>query len=289
MQTECPHCHTVFHVKTSELSQADCQVRCGHCLAVFTAEDPLSLIQYPEVDSVAPLEEAPKQNEHEQNEQQLHEQEVGEPSRPAADTSAPLNLAMGSELGLNLGSEENEGTHTVADVIPPELRAEDRKAKTHTSLIKTALLALFILAGIIAGLLQYAYYNHESLIKNASLRPWFQTGCELIGCTLPQPEDSTLIFLSNKNIFTHPNTESALMVSASIINQAEFAQRYPIIELRFNNVRGEVIAARRFSAQEYLGIPVEQISQMQPDIPVNISLEIKDPGSEMISYDFDFL
>ena len=79
------------------------------------------------------------------------------------------------------------------------------------------------------------------------------------------------------------------MVSASIVNQADFAQEYPIIELRFENVRGKTIAGRRFNAVEYLGIPEDQISQMQPDIPININLEIKDPGNNMVSYEFSFL
>ena len=79
------------------------------------------------------------------------------------------------------------------------------------------------------------------------------------------------------------------MVTATIINQAEFAQEYPVIELRFENVRGKTIAGRRFYAQEYLGIPENQISKIQPDTPVSINLEIKDPGSDMVSYEFSFL
>ncbi len=282
MQTECPHCHTVFHVKESELTQADCQVRCGHCLAIFTAENPLELISYPDVNDTA---------DHEITD------------NPAVPTGKfPLNFAMGSELGLDLGSDEQnsdslnqkpldepETAHIVADVIPPELRAEERQTEARFSAVGTALLAILILCGITTGILQYAYYNRNNLVKIPELQSWFQTTCELIGCTTPDPRDTSLITLSSRNIFDHPNVENALMVSASIINEARFAQNFPVIELRFNNVRGEVIAARRFLAIEYLDIPDEQISVMQPGMPVNINLEIKDPGNNMVSYDFDFL
>lgn len=253
MQTECPHCNTIFRVKESELEQADGQVRCGHCLAVFTAANPYNTTTYQtENDSEIIFEEA--------------------------DNSASPD------------ESNSEGSHNiVADVIPPELRAESRKGKSHFGFLGTLVLTLLILTSISGLFLQYAYYNRNSLVKIAELRPWLDTMCQQINCTLPPPRDRKKIILSSKNIFSHPNVEGALMVSASIINQADFAQAYPIIELRFENVRGKTIAGRRFNAGEYLDIPEDQISQMQPDVAVNINLEIKDPGNNMVSYEFTFL
>lgn len=249
METECPHCNTIFRVKESELEQADGQVRCGHCLAIFTAENPYNSTSY--------------QTEH--------------ISKEAGD--------LNQEDEISLEDLQN----IVADVIPPELRAESRKGKSHFGFLGTLVLTLLILTSISGLFLQYAYYNRNNLVKITELRPWLETMCQQINCTLPPPRDRKKITLSSKNIFSHPNVEGALMVSASIINQADFAQTYPIIELRFENVRGKTIAGRRFNAVEYLGIPEDQISQMQPDVPVNINLEIKDPGNNMVSYEFSFL
>jgi len=243
MQTECPHCHTVFRVNESDLGLADGQVRCGHCLAVFTADNPYNTVTYQDNDTPY--------------------------------TDEPDDISPNSGI--------------VADVIPPELRAESRKGKPRFGFVGTVLLALGILISFAAIVFQYAYYNRENLVKVTELRPWLQQMCDVTGCLLPPPKDTKLIVLSSKNIFTHPNTENALMISATIVNQATFMQEFPIIELRFENVRGKTIAGRRFFAEEYLGIPRNQISQMQPDIPVNFNLEIKDPGSEMVSYEFTFL
>jgi len=248
MQTECPHCHTIFRVQTSDLESADGQVRCGHCLAIFSANDPLNVIN-------------------------------GSAQEASVETI---------EESSNIFPEE-EIEHTVADVIPPELRAETRKTKPRFGFIGNTILAIAILASIAAGFAQYAYYNRASLVKIAELRPWLEKACAYANCTLPQPKDTKQFLLSSKNIFTHPNVENALMVSATIVNQASFTQDYPIIELRFANVRGETIAARRFKPDEYLHIPKDQISKMLPDTPVSFILEIKDPGSEMVSYEFDFL
>jgi len=252
MQTECPHCDTVFRISDTQLEQADGQVRCGHCLAIFTADNPYSTNQF-----------------------QL-------------DVEAEKNINT-HQINIEESLSAIDTDHAVADVIPPELRAESRKGKKRFGFIGTLFLSITILTGIAAILLQYAYYNRNNLVKNAELRPWLNLMCQQADCTLPPPKDLNLIALNSKNIFSHPNEKNALMVSASIINLANFAQDFPIIELRFENIRGKTIAGRRFSALEYLAIPADQISQMQPDVSVNINLEIKDPGEDMVSYEFTFL
>lgn len=252
MQTECPHCNTIFRIEESALEQADGQVRCGHCLAVFTADNPYSNISY----------------------------------HPDNPTTSIKEKTLNDANELTTITEDK---HIVADVIPPELRAESRRGKMRFGFAETLTLTLFILIGISGLFLQYAYYNRDSLVKSAELRPALSIMCQQLSCTLPSPKDLNLISLTSKNIFSHPNVENALMVSASIVNQASFAQEYPVIELRFENVRGETIAGRRFSPLEYLGIPETQFSKMQPDAPVNINLEIKDPGNDMVSYEFTFL
>ena len=123
MQTECPHCHTIFRVKESQLEQADSQVRCGHCLAVFTADNPYNTVTYQDNNT-------PEKSQGELN---------------SVDDFITDNKAV------------------VADVIPPELRAETRQGKSAYGFFGTLLLTLAILASIAAGILQYAYYNRDEL------------------------------------------------------------------------------------------------------------------------------
>ena len=256
MQTECPHCHTIFRLHESDLKLANGQVRCGHCLAIFVA-DVLSDTTDDDVSTEINIQ----------------------------DTVADIESAEKFPDDTFSTNEE----HVIADVIPPELRAETRKKKSKFGFIGNTLLTIAILISITAGVAQYAYYNRATLIKITELRPWFEKACALANCSLPEAKDTKLFLLSSKNIFTHPNVDNGLMISATLINQATFTQAFPIIELRFANVRGETIAARRFTASEYLNIPENQVSKIQPDTPVSFTLEIKDPGDEMISYEFDFL
>ena len=79
------------------------------------------------------------------------------------------------------------------------------------------------------------------------------------------------------------------MVSGTIVNQAEFEQDFPLVELRFENIRGQSIAGRRFKPEEYLGIPKDQLKKMQPGNPVSFNIELIDPGKDVVSYEFNFL
>lgn len=262
LQTQCPHCHSIFRLDADTLAQADGQVRCGHCLAVFYAE-----VSEAEADDNITNSSA--------EDSITYETAFETAGKTADDTFASPQATV------------EDDDYAVADVMPAELRGQT--PRSGRGFFGKLFISLAVLICLAAGALQYSWYNRAELVKINELRPWLEQACELAQCTLPQARDPSQFLLSSKNIFTHPNEKNALMVSATIINQADFAQAYPLIELRFANVRGQTIAARRFSAEEYLGIDAEHISQIPAHTPISFNLEIVDPGEEMISYEFEFL
>lgn len=179
--------------------------------------------------------------------------------------------------------------HVLPDVIPPSLRAETRAGKKRLGFVSSLfwLLAICLMLGV--GLAQYAWYDRMHWLQYPQARPWFELACHYLQCRLPEPRDPSQIELTRKNVYTHPNDKQGLMVSGTMINQAEFAQPYPVLELRFENIRGEAIAARRFTPDEYLDLPIDQITKIQPGEPVAFTLEIVDPGPDVVSYEFTFL
>lgn len=52
---------------------------------------------------------------------------------------------------------------------------------------------------------------------------------------------------------SHPEFSGALVVDAIIYNRASFSQPFPLLELRFADLNGHLIANRRFKPGEYLG------------------------------------
>jgi hypothetical protein len=96
--------------------------------------------------------------------------------------------------------------------------------------------------------------------------------------------DLSAIHARNLVVRTHPDVAGALMVDALIVNEASFPQPFPLIEMRFSSMSGEVVAARRFASSEYLSGELKGAQSMQPRTPVHIALEIEDPGKDALNY-----
>jgi hypothetical protein len=207
----------------------------------------------------------------------------------ATEISQADMYVSASESDNFLLMTDKQNIHVLPDVIPPALRAESRGGKRHVGLFIGMFWSVAILVMIVIGVAQYAWYDRMHLLQYPQARPWFELACDYLHCQLPEARDPSLIELSRKNIYTHPNDKRGLMVSGTMLNKADFAQSFPLLELRFENIRGEALAVRRFAPDEYLDLPRNQIAKMQPGEPVTFTLEIVDPGPDVVSYEFTFL
>lgn len=173
--------------------------------------------------------------------------------------------------------------------IPRALRDDliSVQARKHPKLLN-ALLG-FMIFGLVVGLLAQTFYFHRSyLAQYAVLRPYLEQLCEPLNCRVPKLRNPTAIELVSRNIYTHPNIDKALMITATLANNADYPQAFPTIGLQLSNLQGKVIASRYFKPDEYLGQNAADL-EMQPSTPTNISLEIADPGERVLSYEFSFL
>ncbi|WP_166218231.1 DUF3426 domain-containing protein [Pseudomonas atagonensis] len=148
------------------------------------------------------------------------------------------------------------------------------------------LLLVLIAAGGLAG--QYIAYHFEELARQDQYRPWFQQVCPQIGCTVPSKVDIAKIKSSNLVVRSHPEFSGALVVDAIIYNRATFSQPFPLLELRFADLNGHLIASRRFKPGEYLNGDLEGMAEMPPQTPIHIALDILDPGPKAVNYSLSF-
>jgi len=147
------------------------------------------------------------------------------------------------------------------------------------------LLVLLAAAGL-AG--QYIAYHFDELARQDQYRPWFQQFCPQIGCTVPSKVDIGKIKSSNLVVRSHPEFSGALVVDAIIYNRATFSQPFPLLELRFADLNGHLIASRRFKPGEYLNGDLEGMAEMPPQTPIHIALDILDPGPKAVNYSLSF-
>lgn len=147
--------------------------------------------------------------------------------------------------------------------------------------------ALTLLA---AGLLafQYVWYHFDEMARQDQYRPWFQQLCPTLGCQVPTRVDISRIKSSNLVVRSHPDFKGALIVDAIIYNRAPFAQPFPLLELRFADLNGQLIASRRFKPSEYLSGELAGRGDMPSQTPIHIALDILDPGPKAVNYSLSF-
>lgn len=146
-----------------------------------------------------------------------------------------------------------------------------------------------IAAGVLVFIAQVLWYQFDDWSHDPEWRAIYTPLCAVVGCTLPQQRDISLMSTRNLAVRSHPEQPGTLRVNAIIVNDADFPQPFPVLELRFTTVRGMLVAGRRFEPDEYLAGDAVGMSLIPPKTPVQIELTIDDPGPEAVNYFLRFL
>ena len=183
-------------------------------------------------------------------------------------------------------SEPGVRTDVLQDLTDDPLQLDWQKRRSPWGRRLFWLLLIVLGAGALAG--QYVAYHFDELARQDQYRPWFQQLCPQIGCTVPTKVDIAKIKSSNLVVRSHPEFNGALVVDAIIYNRAPFSQPFPLLELRFADLNGHLIASRRFKPGEYLSGDLEGMAEMPPQTPIHIALDILDPGAKAVNYSLSF-
>ncbi|MCP4076013.1 MAG: DUF3426 domain-containing protein [Gammaproteobacteria bacterium] len=249
MQTTCPHCGSIFRLYADHLESARGKVRCGECEQIFNAL--LSLENF-----TGEFDESLIQQRQEETRTLLSNTQVEISVDPPADEPVTLKQAMYGE------------NHKPSSSFKP--------------LIWVAGILLLIISFII----QTIYYQRYTLISSSHYQQQILNLCQLLPCDESRFSNLSQIKILDRNIFTHPTRKDALMVSGSFVNKASFSQAVPSLLISLSDSQGNFIANRLFKAEEFLADIT--INRLKPGKPVQFRLEIIDPGSEALTYEFEF-
>ncbi len=147
------------------------------------------------------------------------------------------------------------------------------------------LLALLAALGLAS---QYLWQELPRYSQHASLRPVYEWACSLSGCELPVYSQIDAIQSSNLSVRSHPQRSDALAVNVEFRNNADFPQEFPVMVLSFNSASNSVIALREFAPQEYLDEALQNRRLLPPATPIQVALEIMDPGDDAVNYTLAF-
>ena len=147
--------------------------------------------------------------------------------------------------------------------------------------VGSMLLMLFFLG-------QTVYFKHDQLAHNSTLRPWIESFCQQFNCEISLQYDASELELLGQDIRSHPKVKGALMVSTTILNKADYRQAYPGLQITFTDMNGQRVAMRRFLPEEYLPTGTNIKRGMPQDTPIQVELELMDPGNNAINFEFEF-
>ena len=254
-----------------------------------------------DIDDEPPVRGNAEVDEHHEFDEPLHagDDEIAEPGLSARDDE-PLALQLSArddepleplpgerlEPGLAGKAERPSRKEPLVDVVDDPLQLGWEKPAVNWG--KRLLWGLLTL--LAAGLLafQYVWFHFDEMARQDQYRPLFQQICPLVGCEVPTRVDIARIKSSNLVVRSHPDFKGALIVDAIIYNRAPFAQPFPLLELRFADLNGQLIASRRFKPSEYLSGELAGRGEMPSQTPIHIALDILDPGPKAVNYSLSF-
>jgi predicted Zn finger-like uncharacterized protein len=277
--TSCPACAASFYVTPEQLSAYRGEVRCGKCSHVFNALDRLS--ESPE-DSPTPktaaeaglaaIPVAPA-------EQPQETAGIIEPtpSSPVADSSvAAFNIADFSAKP----SSTADSPKIVADVASKTRLNRSRKRKP--SVWPLALLAL-VFAFLAAA--QAAYHMRTQVVAQwPVLKPHFDKACEFLDCTVELPKQIELLAIDDYDLQEDAKRQGLIHFSSTIINNAAFAQAYPLLELTLTDADDKPVLRHAFTPREYLPAGTDISQGLAAGEELHVSLALTASGEAVAGY-----
>lgn len=280
MLTKCPECKAVFRITQNQLKQAYGKVRCGQCNTVFHGPD----------NRADKLSSTTKTQTDTGRQGYITAQQTGQEEQEKEVEHIPLpNLIAEQgpeERQRDPIEEEGRWQQILLGIPQPGPTAVPDPKPLKPSLATASFFTLITLVLLLLG--QFTFFNRDHLNWPIPMRGIFTDLCDFIGCTTEPVRDIDRIEILNRNVLAHPSIPKALMITATFANIAPFPQPYPNLQISLTNLQGKLIAARRFSPQDYISGTQKFLKLMPPGQPVNASIEVLDPGNGAVAFEFQF-
>ncbi len=254
METTCNQCKSRYRLTENQLKQAYGKVRCGECGNVFNAMACLK-----SYDGELPSDYV----------EQILNQTESQHDKPSP--------ASGFEAETGFTERRQVSLHEA-------MYGSERRSLFSLGPLGW-IIGILVLTAV--GIAQAVYYQRYELIENPRYQQQVINLCQILPCAEAEFSSTEQIRLLERNVFTHPVASNALMVTGSYVNQAPFAQKPPKLLISLFDVQGRLIANRLFTPPEYL-LENKNRGVVRPDLPVQFRLEIADPGTDALTYEFEF-
>ncbi len=142
-----------------------------------------------------------------------------------------------------------------------------------------AVLALLFAIQVIHG-------QRNELVKSPGFGPLVAATYNFFGLTLLSPSDLSAYELRQWGAASDPNEANRLLLRASIVNRATYAQPFPLLRLVLQDRFGGTLGMRDIGPADYLPGAAGQ-GFLQPGERADAVIRIVDPGKEAVGFELD--
>jgi predicted Zn finger-like uncharacterized protein len=259
--TRCPQCQTIFRLTSAQLKVRNGQVRCGRCQHVFRADQHIVEPETVAKATPATRKRAPRKS--------------GRTTKAPSPTPVPASETIVAETPVPSAFAD---TAPISE--PPALlfRTEPVTRSIYWNAGIAALATLLLFQGVV-------FYGQELVRVAPPLREVVATLCTMVPCQRLAPIDLRQLDLVETQVTPHPRYDRALRIRATIVNRADVAQPYPMIEVSLTNSQGQLVARRTYKPREYLRHPDAATAGLPPQVAVQAQLEITSPGPQASGFE----
>ncbi|MGI9316464.1 MAG: DUF3426 domain-containing protein [bacterium] len=149
-----------------------------------------------------------------------------------------------------------------------------------------SILWFFISAAFVILLgLQVKYFFVERFAQDERYRSYLSFFCKIAQCDLPPRRDAYRFTITNTRIDLHPDEPGALRITVKLLNQADFEQPYPELQLTLTDRVGRVVGRRTFEPEFYLS--AGQHPQLAPGELGAVSFDLARPHEKAVGFVVD--
>lgn len=190
---------------------------------------------------------------------------------PAAKSTDTLTVPKPLSVEAVL-DEEEDGVLSATDTT---VFAEAENSKSSSGLWVWGVGSVLLVCVLAATLL---YPRWASLDQSPTFRPYKVALCNLIGCEVQTRVDIDKLQVLKREMAVSRQRENAIVITIAIRNNADFAQRFPVVEPRMTNRVGRVVAQRAFRPADYLP-SWSRGDEFGAGETITINLTVNDPGT----------
>ncbi|PKO25495.1 MAG: hypothetical protein CVU35_03775 [Betaproteobacteria bacterium HGW-Betaproteobacteria-8] len=306
--TSCPQCDAAFYVTPEQLAAHRGEVRCGKCEHVFNALDRLAEVEDEEiVEAIAPIAPAEPEYIPEESSTPLPEEPsvaddieiIAEHDEPDFAEEPEFQVAPSEEdepASDDFGTPEPTPPESAtpvfnitdfsvpasASILSPTMMddaAKNKIGRSKKSGFVKFLIFLFIVVLIALILAQAVYYLRSDIAARwPQTRPYLEQACELVQCKVELPKNANLIAIDDSDLQEDVDRQGLIHLYSTLINNAEFSQAYPLLELTLTDTNDKPLLRRTFKPEEYLaaGADIKRGFSAKEEISIKLSLLVSE-------------